>query len=337
MWTYKGNIASIDNKVIYGYGYNYAKTITIDYTKVSGTANLIDFPVMISLTGVTTVNANGYDVLFTDVNFNPLDYQLEYYAAGTSYIAWVRIPSLSYTQNTIIKMFYGNARITTNQSKSTVWNSTYRNVYHLSNNVFTDGTAYTNDLTNVSTTNVAGIIGNARNFNGSNAYLRNTTLNGFTSNNVETISCWAKYASTATQARNLVVVQNQPNKKSTNMMFRSSGGYGFGAWMYGGNMIIASNIFPTINEWHYYGYTFDGTYASLYIDGERVAYALPVVAPQLDTWDTISVGAYYDVSAGEHWAGQIDEVHYSTGAKSLDWFKTEYNNQNSPQTFYTVN
>jgi Concanavalin A-like lectin/glucanases superfamily len=34
--------------------------------------------------------------------------------------------------------------------------------------------------------------------------------------------------------------------------------------------------------------------------------------------------------------GTIDEVRVSSYARSADWIVTEYNNQNSPSTFYTV-
>lgn len=34
--------------------------------------------------------------------------------------------------------------------------------------------------------------------------------------------------------------------------------------------------------------------------------------------------------------GQIDEVRISATARSGNWIKTEYNNQNSPGTFYSV-
>jgi len=34
--------------------------------------------------------------------------------------------------------------------------------------------------------------------------------------------------------------------------------------------------------------------------------------------------------------GAIDEVRISNSARPADWIATEYNNQNSPATFYTI-
>ena len=106
--------------------YGYARNITIDYTKVSGGADLYNFPVLVYITGQNflrtsptgqILNANGYDIIFTDNNYNKLDHQLEYYN-GTSgeLIAWVRIPTLSSSLNTVIKILYGNPQITADPS-----------------------------------------------------------------------------------------------------------------------------------------------------------------------------------------------------------------------------
>src|SRR4051794_22495820 len=87
-------------------GYTYAKVITIDYTKTSGTGSHTNFPVLISLTdanlkttanGGHVTNSSGYDIIFTSSDCSvQLNHQLEKYDATTGeYIAWVRVPSLS--------------------------------------------------------------------------------------------------------------------------------------------------------------------------------------------------------------------------------------------------
>ena len=74
-------------------GYSFKKKITTDNTKVTGTADLTDFPVLISFTDAdlkTTANGgdvtsdNGYDIAFTcDDGFTLLDYQIEKYVSTT--------------------------------------------------------------------------------------------------------------------------------------------------------------------------------------------------------------------------------------------------------------
>lgn len=53
-----------------------------------------------------------------------------------------------------------------------------------------------------------------------------------------------------------------------------------------------------------------------------------------NTFEEVKVGAGYDLA--RLWNGQIDETRMSIAARSADWIATEYNNQNSPSTFYTI-
>ena len=139
-------------------GYAYQKTITIDHNKVSGGSNLIDFPVLINIStspdrdqlrtvvnGGHVENANGYDIIFTDANYNKLDHQVESYDPATgNIVAWVRIPVLSATVNTTVLMLYGNPQVTLDQSVKSVWDPYYRGVWHLNSGDFTDATDYSN-------------------------------------------------------------------------------------------------------------------------------------------------------------------------------------------------
>src|SRR5690606_16407833 len=85
--------------------YNHERSITIDHTKITGGEDLYNFPVMVSLSAQDflkiyptgrIINTNGYDIIFTDENYNKLDHQLEYYnGTNGDLIAWIRIPVLS--------------------------------------------------------------------------------------------------------------------------------------------------------------------------------------------------------------------------------------------------
>jgi hypothetical protein len=44
----------------------------------------------------------------------------------------------------------------------------------------------------------------------------------------------------------------------------------------------------------------------------------------------------YHQAWNEYYDGLLDEVRISTTVRSADWVATEYNNQSSPSTFYTV-
>jgi hypothetical protein len=126
--------------VWYDATYGYKKKITIDKTKVL--EDCTDFPVLISATdadlkvtgsGGHVQSANGYDIIFTNSTENTkLSHEIETYVSGTGQIAfWVKIPSLSSVNNTIIYMYYGKAGVVANPSTTDTWNANYVVVYHM--------------------------------------------------------------------------------------------------------------------------------------------------------------------------------------------------------------
>ena len=143
-------------------GYSYFKTITIQSSQVSGVGGHIDFPILIYHTDLdlrTTSNGgrvtdiNGFDIQFTLVDGNTvLEHDLEDYNAVTGEVAvWVKVPNVSTLANTVIRIYYGNSAITTNQSSTATWDTNYKGVYHLHNNDLSDGTVNANNLTNSAT------------------------------------------------------------------------------------------------------------------------------------------------------------------------------------------
>jgi len=128
--------------------FSYRKEITIQSGQVSGTSDHPNFPVLISLSGswlrTTTAdptngrieNASGYDIIFKDTGGTQLDHEIEDYdgsASAGTLVAWVRIPTLKYNENTIIYMYYGNSCIdSSTQNPTGVWDSNFKGVWHLS-------------------------------------------------------------------------------------------------------------------------------------------------------------------------------------------------------------
>jgi len=172
-------------------GYCYRRSITIDNTQVSGTSDLTNFPVLISISNNdlrsiandgNVEDANGYDIRVTDNTHTALDIQIENYTASSGeYQAWVRIPTLDYNDNTVLYIYYGNSSANTDPSVATVWDANFAAVWHMNEatgNQILDATAnnmdealngglpysYTNtEFTNTST--IAGVVSDARSFN----------------------------------------------------------------------------------------------------------------------------------------------------------------------------
>lgn len=123
-------------------GYSFKKLITIDVTKVAGVANHTDFPVLISFTDADlqsilntgdVISTSGFDIAFTAADgVTQLDHEIEKYDATTGeYIAWVRVPTLDFSIDTDIYMYYGNDAVTTDPSSTGTWDANYEAVWHL--------------------------------------------------------------------------------------------------------------------------------------------------------------------------------------------------------------
>lgn len=321
-------------------GYSYSTDITLD--AASGSSDLTDFPALINITtspdrdrlrtvvnGGHVVNSNGYDIIFTDQAGSKLDHQMEAYDAATGqYTAWVRIPVLSSSSTTTIKMLYGNPAISSDQSAKSVWSSNYKGIWHLNGSDYTDATINGNNGTQNATVNVTGKIAGAKDFNGTTSYII-TPTNGMAGNdNNQTISVWGYYTATPSGNRNFITFQNADSSSAIQLGFRGGNTV---AWKWGGVELVNAGAAPSINTWHYYVYTFDGVTSRLYVDG--VQRATSTVAPQTAMPNECNIGRYNN---GEYIDAIIDEPRFSMSTKSADWILTEYNNQSDPAAFISV-
>jgi hypothetical protein len=320
-------------------GYFHRRPIVIDATKVPS-ADQVSFPVLISgvypflatANGGQVQNANGYDIVFSSdcAGTNKLDHEIESYDPTTGSIAmWVRVPSLSHTANTVIYLQYGNPTITTSQENRTrVWDNNYVGVYHFSGSALSakDSTANANNGSLQGTPSaIVGQIGNGVNFSGSSDVI---AINSIPLNGVSyTISSWFSWPMPATGSWNtlargsgadhqLIVQESNWHLGSfdngTGTAFRDSG--------------FALNTLST--GWHYVTAVGAGAATTYYIDGARVG-AVSFKSNAQITY----LGNYQGGS--QQW-GKVDEARISNTARSADWIATEFNNQNSPSTFYTI-
>ncbi|MGA1978710.1 MAG: DUF2341 domain-containing protein, partial [Bacteroidales bacterium] len=319
-------------------GYNYYSDITV--SAASGSSSLTDFPLLISFTdnrlktvanGGHVQNTNGYDIIFTDAGNNPLYFQIESYTATTgNYVAWVRVPVLSNSSTTTVRMYYGNSSVTVNPSSTSTWVSDYKGVWHLNSTDYTDGTSNANNGTATAVTSINGIIAGAQSFNGTTSFISVST-NGFVpNNNNQTISVWGYYAATPAAVENLISFQNTGAGSAIQLGFRT-GPLNVGAWKWGGVWLASTATIPSAGAWHYYTYTYDGTTSVFYVDGSQVASS--IVAPQTALPSEGNIGRYNN---GEYWNGYLDEPRFSISPKTAGWIQTEYNNQKSPSTFNTL-
>jgi hypothetical protein len=343
--------------------YSFRKRIQIFASKVAGGVNLVNFPVLINIAsdndlrttgnGGQMQNANGYDTYFTAADgTTPLSFQIQNYTATSGkYLAWVNIPSLSATADTFIYLYYGRTGVTADPSTRATWNPAYNAVWHLeetpnntanqiadatSNNSVNSGTSF-----NTPTPNTSGIVGNAITFNGTSQYIRSgSTLTMPTINaGVMSMSAWGYYTSNPSGNQNLIALTNSTSPPGGG----PSGARQLGfrgkpiEWEWGGGGLVSNATFPSVNNWHFYAYTWDGTTHKLYIDGV-LASSATTASTQTGTVYWAGIGDYINggSAGGERFAGSIDEVRVLTTTLTAGWIQTEYNNISSPSTFYSI-
>ncbi|MEO6452650.1 MAG: DUF2341 domain-containing protein [Ginsengibacter sp.] len=330
---------SVQAQSWYNASWTSRKAITIDYTKV-GTGPHTNFPVLISRADAdlqTGAQADGDDILFTSSDgTTKLSHEIESYtSASGTIVAWVEIPSLSSSANTVIYMYYGNVAATAQQNITGTWDANFKAVHHL-NNAFADATSNANNGTNTGTYDMPGKISRGRGFNpndGGADYINIPGLMGSPAN--VTLSAWANLTSRDVTGAQVVSIGDHIAIDVDNVTYKTDGlSYITGSW---NHTSTAINYAGT--GWHYLSYTFNdaGNVQVFYVDGvQKVSTALTGSISYAGLGTNTYIGSHANGNTNFDFNGDIDEVRVSNVARSVGWILTEYNNQNSPATFYSV-
>lgn len=330
-------------------GYGYGKQVTIDAAQVAGGSPLANFPVMIRFMGATAdlnlrtfangghvENINGYDIIFTadQAGLTVLNHQIESYNPVTGeYVAWVRIPSLSNSINTTIYMYYGNCTISVNPSTTAVWNSDFDAVYRLHND-FNDATVNGRNGTNTGSIDLSpALIADGQTF-GMNDYVQIPSSSISLASG--TISIWS-YASSFSGTQYLYGHTSSPTGFVNRIQLYVDDGLGGLDLGLGNNHSLEEGIVTLApNVWNYVVLTWNGTTCSVYVNGVLEHTEAYAGLSALETYLDIGNDGRATGSRNEGWGGGLDHARVSNEVFNANWIQTEYNNQRSASTFYTV-
>ncbi|MFA5103173.1 MAG: DUF2341 domain-containing protein, partial [Candidatus Thermoplasmatota archaeon] len=325
------------------------KLITVNHTKVMG--DLTDFPLLISLNADSELAAmsqeDGGDILFLASNGTQLDHEIELFNKSTGQlVAWVRVPFLSSMVDTLLYLQYGDESSPNQENPAGVWGSGYRGVWHFSDNLL-DSTLYNNDGINYGSINSTGKIGQARYFDG-NDYLT-APMHYLGANHSWTASLWVKSNSTSTMLYHyLLSTGGYTNPDAVNIYYNNNDlAYlpltEVRALMddHEGDAVqfLQYNGGAPKDIWHMVHITWDASSHtfSLFING---SYANQSINPNTNsgggTTNPLHFGTRTDLQVQRFLLGWMDEVRISSSTKNASWIATEYNNQYSPVSFYTV-
>ncbi|MFW9818706.1 MAG: DUF2341 domain-containing protein, partial [Candidatus Thorarchaeota archaeon] len=334
------------------FDFEYFKEITIDHTKVFGTNNLINFPVLISIFDSDlhdNVQPDGDDIAFNNGTgwlYHEIEsFNQNYNSTHAQLVAWVCVPLLSPSVNTIIRMYYGNSTMESQENNHGVWDSNFIGVWHLSeeSGPVIDSTLNRNngDVTGASLTSSAMIDGGYDFVRSEIDYIEMPgTGNEFQLEDF-TVEVWIKTPDSTVSNDYYIVTQSlyYDTEAWAINICDDTGHLNEGRFtmkISGDQQTVYSNSEITGNEWHHLVGVRGSSQLLIYIDGLLANSNIDNKPGQcIKSSKNISIGSAITVDS-EDFNGIIDEVRISKAARSSDWIKTEYNNQYTPNLFYSL-
>ena len=331
--------------------YTYYRSLTIDHT-LCGSSDSSNFPVLVSISNSTfKTAANGghvqntttqsapavtmpADLIFatTSAGTTKLPWEVEFYdAVNGILIAWVQLPTVSHTANTVFYVLYGNSSVTTAQNTGSytpqnVWNS-YGGVWHLpSITTIADSTGNIANCTNNSTTAATGQMdGAAAIAHGTPDYIN--CGNNNTSIQPATSFTWESWFNPSDTSMHDAGIMTQLNTQygSYYIMLRNAGDTKYACGVIGATRLSGTtNV--AIGTWAHIACSLTAGALTTYVNGLQEAtttggsLTYAAVQPFLIGGDDSNI---YSAT------GTVDEVRVGN-LRSADWILTEYNNQNAP-------
>lgn len=316
-----GSTAAACDDNWYNASWGYRVKITIDHTKVAETST--NFPVLITEANLpagfwTHVNASGSDIVVTSEDgTTKLDRELvAINTVSQTMELHVRVPTLENLDPTVLFLYYGNAGASETNA-ATTW-SAYRNVYHMTATTPTDSTGTTTTTGASGGTVTAAKIGVGLNFVGTGKVDFSATIT-----TARTLSFW--YYPRTNGGGNFGSVFG-------------SNGYNDGIRHVGGNPIVYRrsgtaivSSSSTFNTWKHLVFSYNaGTGQITLIENGSAGTATATTMYTL--YHLVGISAATNRAPD----GLVDEMRISTSTLSSGWALTEYNNQNSPSTFYSA-
>lgn len=309
------------------------------------------FPALVvaSAARFKTIGNGGHVVTGTDIRpysdsglSSALTYEMEFYD-GTNgiWIGWVLISSLA--DAVTIYLGYGDAALNTDGSSTGTWPSQYEMVHHLPNGsslTANDSTSNARNGSLVSTVTAGtGKIDGGASFGSNNS--DSITIGSGAIPTTGSLCWWVNpsFAQNDGQSHALGLFLLNGGQLFQTLKF-SDNSLNFG-WYNNGTdgRVIVANAGYTLNQsaWNKFDMTWDSAAPAtkLYLNNTQIGSTNTTNG----TWNSAGITAEYghDGNTGRSLnGGLIDEMQLSNTVKTANWITTEYNNQNAPNTFWTM-
>ena len=119
-------------------GWSWSSSSSVKYAATAvevRTSAFVDYPLLINATdtNLEKAQASANDIVFTACDgITELNSEIENFTVSNGKIqAWVQLPQLYWTPNTIAYMYYGHSNAPAQQTSANTWDSTYFGVWHM--------------------------------------------------------------------------------------------------------------------------------------------------------------------------------------------------------------
>ena len=337
-------------------GFNFRKRISIRKDQVSGSVNLLNYPVLISITDPDLRYVQGQcntnklsteaalDICFSTSGSPALSlkYQLDSYDPVTGKLTcWVNLPVLTASGNTaaatVIYLYYGSTQVQDPHAAATyaTWPD-FNRLWHM--NLDAGPATVMNARSNLTVDMAKGIgamnannfstgkIGSALKLNGSSEAMNVEKDTSATF----TISAWVKINRLDVEQ----VLFTNDSVGGYIIKLNASGKLALETRKTPVSALVSSVTSTTLtkDEWYYFVIQRDSRTRTFFINGKQSASFARVES--IESSGRLSIGR--SKQNDRYFGGMIDELRFTNQIRSPDWINTEYNNQNDPSAFYTV-
>lgn len=330
-------------------------TFTIDHTKVGG-SNLTDHAIFVAITnaalktvanGGAVTSSSGHDIRLSSDTAGASLYNWEvvaYDGAAGTFIAEMKLPTVSASVDDVFYMPYGDAAITTFQGNiAGTWDANYKSVHH-----WGDGTtaSFLDSTSNADNGTATGPPTAASGLNGggaitcnqaiSNQWVRGANVQNMSSVTIET---WVNYSGTPPASNGSLAgfVSTGGSPADKQVYINTAGKAAF--WAYDMSVGPVSLIAPSALSagWHQIVGTTDGSNIRLYVDGAQVASNTigATFAGYTNPGFQINGGNSGSITSGQ-WTTTHGETRLSNVGRAAGHIACNYANRSSPSTFYAI-
>lgn len=341
-------------------GYTIRREISIDHTRVPANFDLSNFPVMLTLSGEylqttgsggSITSVEGYDIQFTGPDGTTgYAHQIESYdGVKGELVAWVRVPTIFKEAPTNFYLYYGNSSVVSNSENAPLVWSKYRSVWHM-NELSGGAGAIKNavsplyngtDMGGLSL-GEQGVAGGAAGFDGVDDYITLGSVTMLDGTNPFSISLWTKVDGLP-GANNQYTIWDRKTAAHENVLSLVIGDYAadgdgrlcfytsdesFNFYNHFSNAALVGG------NWTHVAMVYDGVDICFFINGVLDS-KQPFAPPEEDEDFAQDIGRS---RAAEYfyYKGLMDELRFSENTLSPSWIATEYSNQSSPATFFSI-